>query len=467
MRSSWKPTLKAGSGTLHQRLLSALERDIRSGSLAPGTKLPPHRDLAHDLGIGVGTVTKTYAEAERRGLLIAQVGRGSFVAGVEAQGGFGIGPEPINSAIDLARNLPPAEPARRMLAETVARLRRRQDLLDILSYAEPSGPLAHRTAMRDWLRRRHGLENSRVEEMVLCNGGQQALTLAFSVLIKHGDTVLCEAGTFHGLKSLAEYQGYRLCGVKQDHDGLEPDALDQAAASTQARVLYLIPTLQNPTGVTMSNARRRDIVRVARKYDLIVVEDDVYATYARTRDKPSPLRDFAPERVWYASSISKSLAPGLRVGSLIAPNEEMYDRTLRAVRANHYAPSSLSSLVATQWIEDGSADIVADQVLDETKKRHALARSILGLTDVPETQSPGPHLWLPMSELDAERAAGKALRAGVEVTPPAAPIVDPTLTSGLRLCLGAPSERATLERALRIVASAISSDVDETAEAVI
>lgn len=464
MRKSWKPAIRAGSGTLQQRLLAALERDIRTGTLPPGTRLPPHRDLAYELGIGVGTVTRTYAEAERRGLLVAQVGRGSFVAGRTQPGPAPVS-DPTAGTIDLARNYPPVEPARRVLDETLTRLRGRADLLDTLGYASPDGPLPHRTAMADWLRRRHGIESANADGMILCNGAQQALALAFSTLIHPGDAVLCEAATFHGFKALADRRAYRLTGVALDNDGLEPEALDRAAAATGARVLYTIPTLQNPTASVMSETRRRDIVDIARRHDLTVVEDDVYGIHARAGKPPVSLRDLAPERVCYVSSVSKSLAPGLRVGSLVTTDDDMRDRVLRAVRASHYAPSALPSLICVQWIEDGSADAIADEVLGEIAARHALARSILGQSATPATA--GLHLWLPMSELDAERVAGRAMRAGVEVTPPSAPIVDPRLISGLRLCLGAAQDRTTLERALRIVAAAISSDVDETARDVV
>src|SRR5262249_45680185 len=143
------------------------------------------------------------------------------------------------------------------------------------------------------------------------------------------------------------------------------------------------------------------------------------------------------------------------------------DVALRAVRAAHYAPPALNSLIVSQWIEDGVADTIADELVAETRKRVALARSILGLKDASPARPDGQHLWFPMSELDAERVAGRALRAGVEVTPPSAPIVEPELISGVRVCLGTAPDIATLERALRVVAGALRSDTEEPARAVV
>jgi DNA-binding transcriptional MocR family regulator len=119
-----------------------------------------------------------------------------------------------------------------------------------------------------------------------------------------------------GVKALAEHAGYRLKGLAMDAEGLLPEALDEAAATAPTGPSPL-PTLQNPTGRIMSAARRAEIVAVARKRDLLLIEDDIYAVYAP--DAPPPLAVLAPERTFHVSAVSKSLAPGLRHGFLIAP----------------------------------------------------------------------------------------------------------------------------------------------------
>ncbi|NWG54284.1 MAG: PLP-dependent aminotransferase family protein [Hydrogenophilaceae bacterium] len=463
-RLTWKPDLPPGETPLYERLVSALEQDIAAGVLAEGVRLPPHRDLAYALGLGVGTVTKAYAEAERRGLITAHVGRGSFVAGAETRGAFALSTAPEHGALDLARNIPPVGPARRRFADAVARLRRQPELVDVLTYALPDGLERCRRAAALWLRERHGVESVAAEDLVITLGAQQAIALALGTTCRPGDVILCEAATFHGMKAQAKHSGFNLRGVAMDADGLLPDALDRAAAATGARVLYTIPTLQNPTTRTMSAARRRDIVEVARKRRLVIVEDDVYAAYGRSDDLVA-LRDLAPDITFHISSVSKTLTPGLRVGFLAPPDAARRNAVLRAVRAHCYAAPSLPALLVAQWIEDGAAHEIADEVLDEVRARTALARAILA-PDAP----PSPacvHMWLPMPELEAERVAGRALRAGVEVTPPSAAIVDANLESGLRLCIGAPPDLETLERALRIVAAALSSEDEAPARAVV
>jgi DNA-binding transcriptional MocR family regulator len=459
--SFWTPTLPAGDAPLYERLVDALRADIVSGDLGAGARLPPQRDLAHRLGVGLGTVTRAYVEAEKAGLVEAHVGRGSFVRG----GTAGKSARPADSGpINLFHNIAPNGPADARLADTLNRLRKRPDLIDHLHYSPSAGLEVQRRAGAAWLERSGGLVGADWTRLACTAGAQQALALAFGAVARPGDTVLCEASTFYGVKALAEHAGYRLKGLAMDAEGLLPDALDEAAAAGAYKAVAVQPTLQNPTGRIMSAARREAIVAVARKRDLLLIEDDIYAVYAP--DAPPPFAVLAPERTFHVSAVSKSLAPGLRHGFLIAPPGEHMDRVLRAVRALAYAPPAFGGLIATQWIEDGTADVIVAEVQAEMTARLAMAREILGGAIEAPMSASAPHVWLPMSELDAERLAGRALRGGVELTPPSAPVVEPGATTGVRLCLGAARDREELERGLRIVAAAVS-DVDERSRGVI
>ena len=456
----WTPTLSAGDAPIYERLLDALRADIEAGALAAGARLPPQRDLAHRLGLGLGTVTRAYVEAEKAGLVQAHVGRGSFVRG----GAASKAARTDGGLINLAQNIAPDAPARARLADTLTRLRRRGDLLDNLDYAPSAGLEVQRRAGAAWLERSAGLAGADWTRLVCTAGAQQALALAFGAVARWSDTVLCEASTFYGVKALAEHMGYGLKGLPMDAQGLRPDALDEAAVTGAFKAVAIQPTLQNPTGRIMSAGRRAQIVAVARKHDLMIIEDDIYAVYAP--DAPPPFAVLAPERTFHVSGVSKSLAPGLRTGFLIVPPGDHMDRVLRTVRALSYAPPNFGGLIATQWIEDGTADAIVAEVQAEMTARLAMACEILGGCIETPMSASAPHVWLPMSELDAERLAGRALRGGVELTPPSAPVVAPGLTTGVRLCLGAARDREELERGLRIVAAAVA-DVDERSRAVI
>lgn len=460
MVSAWTPSIPDGGGPLYERLVGVLRADIASGQLAAGMRLPPQRDLAYRLGVGLGTVTRAYVEAEKAGLVSAHVGRGSFVnAPTEHRPYERAGP------INLAQNIATAAPAASRLTEALARMRKRPDLLEHLAYAPPAGHEVQRRAGAAWLARTSSYEGVDWRRLICCAGAQQGLALAIGSVARAGDTVLCEASTYNGVKALAAHNGLRLKGVAMDGEGLDPDALEAAIKATGARVLSTIPTLQNPTGRIMSAARRRAIAALARRYDLTIVEDDIYGIYAP--EAPPPFALLAPERTFHVSGVSKILGPGLRAGFLVAPSDEAFDRVLDAVRALTYAPPGFGGLVATQWIEDGSADAIAVEVREEAVARLNMAREILGGAIETPHSDKAPHVWLPMGELAAERMAGRALRGGVEVTPPDAPVVEPGLESGVRLCLGAAVDRTSLRRALEIVASSLSSEVAERSRAVI
>ena len=461
---TWRPALEHGPRSLVERLLAALERDIRSGALGPNLRLPPHRELAFALGISVGTVTKAYAEAERRGLVHATVGRGTFVAAPGADAAFRLSPRGLPAGINLAQNVRPMLSSPAALAEALNKLRKK-DLSSLLAYGAAGGEEPHRRAAAAWLERTTLLRPD-WRRLAITAGGQQAVALALDALASPGDTVMTEAGTYYGLRTLAEHVGYRLKGLAMDREGLLPEALDRAAAATGARVLYVTPTLHNPTGRTLGRARREEIVRVARERDIWIVEDDVYALYDSPRSLP-PLAALAPERTFYVSSLSKALSAGLRVGILLTPGDDGLQRVLRAMRATLYAPPSLGPAIGAMWIEDGAADALAAEVKAEMGRRLRAALRLFGPAAEPPAAPCSLHLWLPMSELDAERAAAQALRAGVELTPPSAPIVDWQGLSGLRVCLGGVEDAADLERALQVVATAVGGQDRASARAMV
>jgi DNA-binding transcriptional MocR family regulator len=446
----WRPELDGGRATLYRQLVDALARDVASGALSAGERLPPQRVLADRLGLSVGTVTKAYVEAERLGLVVGHVGRGTYVAEPRPSTRDAARDRPIDLAYNI---LPPGAPAARF-PDALNALRRRADLLDLLNYAPPAGYDAHRQAASLWLAQLCGYR-APWERLVMTTGAQQAMALAFSTVCAPGDVVLCEEPTFSGMKSIAAACGYRLVGVAMDGEGMQPQALARAVKATGARSLYLMPTVQNPTGRTMGRARREEIAAIVRKHDLWLVEDDNYALFAPEAARRAPrLADLAPERTFYVSGLSKCLAPGLRTGFLVCPDAACVDRAVRAVRAQLYAPPAFGALVFAHWVEEGSALVMAEAQREEIVERYRLARTILG-GRMEQLDAPAPHVWIACGELEAERTAGLALRQGVAITPPAAPFAAGAAVSGLRVCIGAPPTKAELERGLSRFAAAL------------
>jgi DNA-binding transcriptional MocR family regulator len=332
--------------------------------------------------------------------------------------------------------------------------KRNSDLLEAVAYSPAAGPESQRRAAVTWLSRVANFEAD-WNRLLMTAGAQQAMSLVFGLLCRPGDAILCEAATFFGMKRLAEHRDYSLQGVEMDEEGLLPDALDRAAKMTGAGVLYTMPTVQNPTSRTMSIERRKQIARIVRRRQLWVVEDDAYALFApRTPKGLSPLASLVPERCFYLGGVSKALAPGLRVGFLHCPVGTHFDALVKAVQATVYAPPTLGGVFFSRWVSDGSAFDIANTVKADIERRAALAKEILSGQFSAEIRL-APHFWLPMPELEAERTAGSALRAGVAVTPPGLSVVRPDLVSGLRVCLGAASDLAELRLGLERLRQAL------------
>ncbi|AZO77245.1 MULTISPECIES: PLP-dependent aminotransferase family protein [unclassified Bosea (in: a-proteobacteria)] len=438
LASPWFPRLSDEPGLPHERLVAALEQDLADGRVPVGARMPAHRDLAYRLGIGLGTVTKAYSLLEKRGLVRSVRGRGMFVAGKEPNPG---------EIIDLSVNTPPQMLGDGVLSATLAALARQMDADSFGRYRPPAGSIEHREAMAHWLAE-HRLKIA-ADRLLLTNGAQHALAVALAAAAGIGGTVFTEALTYPGAILAARQNLQALKAIALNDEGLRPDALAAAFSvhSDERRVVYLTPTLQNPTGATMGLARRQEIVAVCRAHDAVIIEDDVYSLF--TPAGLPALAELAPERTFYIAGFSKILSPGLRIGALAVPPAAM-QAAQDYLQATSSMASPLMCAIMERWIRDGTARAVGEAIRREAAERAAMARAVLE-SRIMSASGAGFHLWLPMSLADAASLAQGAAARGVMVTPPAAVMVDENdRAAGVRLCIGAPS-REDLKRALRII----------------
>jgi DNA-binding transcriptional MocR family regulator len=421
--------------------VEALERAIERGEVDPGTRLPPHRRMASQLDLSVGTVSKAYAEAEQRGLITGEVGRGTFVR-KRARGGAK--KAAADGPLDLALNVPPSTGEDELLARTLNDIVSGGGFADLLAYQPHQGRREHRDAFASWLSR----PEARVEpnRLFVTHGAQHALSVALGMVVRSGDPVLAEDLTYSGMLSLAEQSAYRLHGVAMDGDGLRPDALDRAFSETGARVLFSMPNLQSPTAITMPYERRRAIAEVLERHDAYLVEDDAYAFLFA--DRPTSISELIPERSFYAVSFAKCLAPGLRIGALIVP-DAFRDRCVNAMRATGWMAVPVMAEAVKRLIENGGLDRQVAMKRVEAAQRSDVARDVLGRWMPISSRPPGFHAWLP---LPAGRPLtgfiAQAAQAGVKLALPGSLRPLSPMNTGVRLCLGAPADAADLERAL-------------------
>jgi 2-aminoadipate transaminase len=192
------------------------------------------------------------------------------------------------------------------------------------------------------------------DDVVVTIGGQQALDLVARLFLDPGDVVLAEGPTYVGALGVFQAAQARVVHVQMDEDGLIPEALSAAIASQQAlgnrvKFLYTIPTYQNPAGVTLTEERREEVLQICERAGLLVIEDDPYGRLGFDGEAPRPLRARRRDGVFYLSTFSKTFAPGLRVGWILAPHA-VRDKLVMTTEANILCPSNLAQSVITTYL---------------------------------------------------------------------------------------------------------------------
>jgi DNA-binding transcriptional MocR family regulator len=448
----WLPTITDRTGPLYLRIVDALAADIGGGRLRRGQILPTHRALAKALGIDLTTVTRAYAEARQRGLTEARVGQGTFVAEAAAELHL---PPLARAEIDLSMNLPP-QPVEADLDGRVARgiaaLAREVGLGRYLTYRPAGGSEEERAVAAAWLRARlPGIDGRRV---VISAGTQAALAARLGSLAKPGDAVITEALTYPGFRAAAALFGLTVIGVPMDRQGVVPDALAAACRRVKPRLVYLTPTIHNPTTASMTAARRREIAAVIDKANVVLIEDDAYG---QLDPESATLASLIPERTYLAASLSKCIAPGLRVSLIVGPDALAAGKLAGALGATTQMSTPLTAALALRWLRDGSADAIIAAIRAEAAFRQKLAaRALAGHRFAAHRR--GHHLWVPLPA-GWSRAAfiGHVERRGLAVVASDAFSVTQEAPHAIRVSLGAVPSRAELVRGLDILAAALGN----------
>lgn len=406
---------------------------IRAGALPPGTQLPTVRSLMKQHGVALATASRVYGELEAIGLVVGEVGRGTFVRDTSLPRGLGLEQNPARSnAIDLTFNYP-SLPGQVELLRTGLRNLAVSGDLDALLHSAPQGGRRHerQTAARH-LRNR----DIRVpgEQILIVNGAQQGLAVTVMGLFQPGDILAIDALTYPGMKALAQLHRLDLAPIPpRVGSGLDLERLDALCRRRPVRALYTMPTLHNPLGWVMSEPDRMRLAELAERYDFLIIEDGAYAFLAEPA--PKPVFTHAPDRTVYVSGLSKSVASGLRVGFVAAP-ERLMPALERAIRVSTWNTPSLTVALACQWIDSGIVDTLEDRKRKDARHRQMLARRILrGGSIIAHPTS--YYLWLEMpDDLRADRVAADLERDGVMVTTAEPFSTTPNTPHALRLAIG-------------------------------
>jgi DNA-binding transcriptional MocR family regulator len=448
MTIQWYPKLEQGDESLFLTIVQALEGDITSGKLPPESRLPTHRELADQLGVAIGTVTRAYSEAELRGLIHSEGRRGTFVG--ESQKGKSLLStlvEMDSRSIDLSKNHP-SETDDPDLSVALRQIARKPDIQQLLQYGPAAGLLHHRTAGADWLKKL-GMKTD-PDSVVISAGAQHGIMSILAAIAERGDVVLTETVTYPGIKAIADTLGLQLVGVPMDRYGVLPDELTKLCRQRKVRTFYCNPTIQNPTTVIYSKSRRQAVASIAEKYNITIIEDDLLRPLVSK--PPAFISSYAPNRSFLVMSASKVIAAGLRVGFIVPPSH-FKQNLIDSIRTTLLTPSALPSEVLTNWLENGTADKIIKKRVQELKKRQLLVAEILNGFKV-QSCSTGSHIWLHLpGEWTSMEFTLEAHRRGVAVAPSEIFTVDKkTEVNAVRVTIAAQPQREPIKNGLEILA---------------
>ena len=406
----------APPGGIATWLTDALRAAIGDGRLTTGDRLPPSRGMAAGLGVSRGVVVEAYQRLVDEGLAVAEGARGTRVAAVPRQVPATALPtvEHRSDRVDLSPGLPDLSAfpraawlrcTRAVLAEVPAAE---------LGYGDPQGHPRLRAELARWLSRSRGVRAA-AEDVVVVAGVAQALALTAQVLVDRGhrDIAVEDPGS-QGTREELERWGLRTRPVPVDGDGMDVDAL----AATEVSTALLTPAHQFPTGVVLSPERRRALIGWGR-LDRFVVEYDYDAEHRYDRAPVPALQGLVPDQVVYAGSVSKTLAPGLRLGWVVAPATLCAALTRAKYMADLGNPV-LDQLVFARFLASGEFERHVRRVrIRQRARRDAMLGALH--EHLPHAQvlgvAAGLHLLVTLPGSDDVALAAAADAAGVLVHP--------------------------------------------------
>jgi DNA-binding transcriptional MocR family regulator len=437
----------------YKAVVDAFASDIRAGRLAPGSRLPTHRDLAAQQGIAVVTASRVYVELAAMGLVSGEQGRGTFVREIALPPGHGIDQQSVDAGtVDLSFNYASLPGQADALRHALRELANSGDLEALLRYQPHRGRPAERASVARHLADR-GLAVG-PEQILIVNGAQHGLATTMMAMLAPGDVVAADALTYPGFKVLAQSLRLDVAALPAGPGGPDLDALESLCARRPVRAIYAMPTLHNPLGWVMDLAARERLVEIARRNDLLVIEDASYAYLAE--ESPPPLAALAPETTVYVSGLSKSIATGLRVG-FVATSMPAVPAIEREIRATTWNTPALTTAIACRWLDDGTVRQLETAKREDARRRQSVAREVLG--DLHYLAHPCSYfVWLPLPEdARADRIAATLMREDISVSTGEPFATSQPVPQAIRLALSS-TDLVTLRDALSRVKEVVSLD---------
>jgi DNA-binding transcriptional MocR family regulator len=434
-------------------LADAVAAEIASGALKPGDRLPPQRTFAYERKIATSTASRVYAELLRRGLVVGEVGRGTFISG-EARHETAAPGEPRGARIDLEFSYPTLPTQSALIAKSLEGLNTPDLLEAALRSSTSAGTQTARAIAADFLTRQGWSPGA--EQLVFTANGRQCIAAALAAVVPPGGRCGVEALTYPFIKGIAARLGVTLVPLAMDDAGVRPDAVQKADREGRLSALYIQPAIQNPLGITMPASRRSDLLRVVEKLGLVVIEDAVYGFL----DDEPPLAALAPESCIVLDSLSKRIAPGLSLGFIVPPLR-LRETVTAAVRSGGWIASGYAFAAAQRLMGDGTASELSRLKRIDAGQRQKIAAACLSGFDI-QANSKSYHLWLTLPpQWRSQAFAAAAARRDIALTPSSTFAATPGhAPNAIRLALAGPA-MDQLEKTLQTLSGMLKANEED------
>jgi Transcriptional regulators containing a DNA-binding HTH domain and an aminotransferase domain (MocR family) and their eukaryotic orthologs len=449
---TWKPVIDRTAKPLYLSLANQLKQDILNGSILPGTKLPPHRELADFLDINVSTVSKAIKVCELKGLLSATVGNGTFVSFSALSNAYLLADsKPIN-IIEMGATIPESSSYKPLMSQ-LQNIVNERDLAKWFGYMRAGDMQWQKDAAVKLMHKGGYYTNS--ESILFSNGGQNALTAILIGLCTHGDKIGADPHTYPGLKTTASMLGIQIIPIKHEHEEMDGDALIYACKNEKIKGIYLIPDYQNPTTHRMSLTRRKALAQIAKEYNIFIIEDAAY--HLMCKHPMQAVGTFAPDQTIYIASLSKTIGPGLRVAYLSVPDQ--YRRAISNALYNmNISVTPIMAELAARMIVSNKIDTIIKNHRKNTIDRNLLVDHYLSKY-ITSSENTGIFRWLKLpSSISGTEFEILALSHGVQIYAAERFTVGNSIPEkAIRLSIGAPATIDELEEGLKILLKLLRS----------
>ncbi|WP_192859675.1 aminotransferase-like domain-containing protein [Bradyrhizobium sp. DOA9] len=294
-------------------------------------------------------------------------------------------------------------------------------------------------------------ESPAADRVVVANGTQSILMMLLAGIVGPNRRLAIEALSYPTVQTFAQHLGFELSPVAMDGEGAVPEALEAICRTERPAAYYAMPTIQNPTTGTMSVERRKAIAEICRRYEVAIIEDDIYSLLPK--DAPPPLSSFAPEISWYVLGTAKSLSAALKIAYVVAPSAEAAaERFWPGVRATYWMCAPMNGAIVSSLIETGAVEDIIEAVRAETRVRQAMVSESVSSPDL-RSRPDCLHVFLPLpADRPAKDFVARVRALGVDVSPASTYAMnDSPAPNAIRFGTGTPRDRAAFERGLAAI----------------